>query len=336
MTAPSSTGHTGGVTLPTGATEPAPGPAARFSAELMFAAARLYYVEDKNQAAVAEQLQVSRPTVSRLLSEARRAGIVRIEVVLPELGSDAALAERTARALGLDAVYLSATSGSEHLGATLAPALSRALRTVGLSTGDVLLVSSGRTVYEAAKLELPSLPGVVVVPTVGGQDDPQPWYQTNEITRELAVKIGGRPTFLYAPALPGPELYDGLQTDPSTRRVLELWRIAACAIVGIGAPPATRQSMPTFIPKDSSAVLSAVGDVCSRLYDRDGRPVAFPGSERLIATALDTLSDIPVCIAVAVGADKVAGITVGARAGFFNRLVTDPTTALLLVAEAGG
>ena len=314
-------------------------PGTRFSAELMYAAAHLYYVEDKNQAAVAEQLGTSRATVSRLLSEARRAGIVRIEVNLQHTDTHADLEERTARALGLQAVYLSISesviaSGTDHLGATLAPALSRALRAVELVAGDVLLVSSGRTVYEAAQFELPSLPGVVVAPTVGGQDEPEAWYQTNEITREIAARIGGQPAFLYAPALPGPDLYRGLQNDPSIGRVLELWENAACAVIGLGAPPITRRSTPAFVPTGTPPLRAAVGDVCSRLFDEDGQPVRFPGSERLIATALDTLRALPVSIAVAVGAEKVMGIAVGARAGFFNRLVTDPATATLLLARA--
>ena len=67
--------------------------------------------------------------------------------------------------------------------------------------------------------------------------------------------------------------------------------------------------------------------MCSRFYDRDGRSVEFPGSDRLIAVELSALPKIPVGIAVAVGTDKVVPIVGGARAKFFNQLVTDPTTA---------
>lgn len=51
---------------------------------LMHRAARLYYVDELNQAAIAERLTVSRPTVSRLLAEARRVGIVQITVHDPD------------------------------------------------------------------------------------------------------------------------------------------------------------------------------------------------------------------------------------------------------------
>lgn len=305
---------------------------ARFSPELMYAAARLYYLEEATQATVAETLGTSRATVSRLLAEARRHGIVRIDVRLPTDTAGADLATRTAELLGLAAVHLSAGPASEHLGAALAPALSAALAGVGLKSGDVLLVASGRSVYEAAQFDLPHLPGVLVVPTVGGQDQTEAWYQTNEIAREVAAKVGGRPVFLYAPALPGPDLYTGLQQDPSILKVLSLWREADAAVIGIGAPPLTRSSIAESVPTAAPSLKRAVGDICLRFFDRDGKPIAYPGSKRLMALDLEELRAIPATIAVAVGPGKVEGILAGAAAGYFNRLVTDPPTASLLLA----
>lgn len=52
-----------------------------FPPTLLYTAARLYYEEDATQAEIADQLGTSRATVSRLLAEAKRQGIVRIEVV---------------------------------------------------------------------------------------------------------------------------------------------------------------------------------------------------------------------------------------------------------------
>jgi DNA-binding transcriptional regulator LsrR (DeoR family) len=151
----------------------------RFSPQLMHAAATLYYLEDATQAEVASRLGTSRATVSRLLSEARRMGIVRIEVLDPAETWDQDLEPRTAAALGLSAVYIAPQAHEAMVGASLAPQLSAALADVALEPGDVLLVSSGRTVWEAAQAELPQLPGIVVTPTVGGQDEPEAWYQTN-------------------------------------------------------------------------------------------------------------------------------------------------------------
>ena len=304
---------------------------ARFSPQLMHAAASLYYVQEATQSEVADRLGTSRATVSRLLAEARRLGIVRIEVIEPRETADSTLADRTAQSLNIDVVHLSAFMTNAPIGASLAPALSTALNGVGLVAGDVLLVSSGRTVYEAAQAELPQLPGVLVVPTTGGQDEPEPWYQTNEITRQIAQRVSGTPVFLYAPALPGPDLYDILINEPSIRRVLELWENARCAVLGLGAPLLLRESIPRFVPTDAVSLRAAVGDICSRFYDRDGATVPFPGLERLVATPVEMLKRIPVSVAVAVGYTKVPGIVAGARGGYFNHLVTDaPTAAAIL------
>ena len=307
----------------------------RFSKALMHSAARLYYLEDATQADIAKRLGTSRPTVSRLLSEARREGIVRIEVVAPVDHDLASIAREVEAAVGLSSVWLSElpTRGST-VGAALAPALADALRAVGLGRGDGLLVSSGRTIYEAAQAELPDLHGVLVAPMIGGHDEPEPWYATNEIMRQIAQKVGGTPTFLYAPALPSPDLFETLSADPAALVVLERWRTARCAVMGVGAPPLTRTSLPRFMASDISVLRESVGDVCSRFYDAQGAPLPFPGSERLFATSFETLKAIPATIAVAAGERKVPGILAGARAGYFNQLVTDVPTAVALLTAA--
>lgn len=311
------------------------GESGHFSASLLYQAARLYYTEDATQAEVASRLGTSRATVSRLLAEAKRRGIVRIEVVPPAEVAVGDLSDRLARALSLTNVFLSLPlpapgPGRTHvdvMGGVLAPAVARALAAAGLLAGDVLLVSSGRTVYEVAQYDLTPLPGVLVAPTVGGNDQPEAWYQTNEITRLVADRMSGRPNYLFAPALPGPELYPTLLNDPSIQRVLHLWPQARCALMGVGAPPLMRSDIPRFVPTESTTLRAAVGDVCSRFYDRAGDPVDFEGSDRLIAVELEVLRHIPVTIAVAVGADKIESIIAGARGGYFKQLVTDPATA---------
>jgi DNA-binding transcriptional regulator LsrR (DeoR family) len=300
----------------------------------MYSAARLYYLEDATQADVAQRLGTSRATVSRLLSEARRAGIARIEVIAPADEHLEELARGAEAALRLRRVDLVDSPTHGPVGEALAPALSDALQEAGMTTGDVLLVSSGRTVYEAAQASLPRLPGVLVAPTIGGQDEPEPWYATNEITRQVAERVGGVPAFLYAPALPAPKLYEGLLADSDFQRVLDLWKAARCAIMGVGAPPLTRTSLPRFVPREDASLRHAVGDVCSRFYDAEGAPVDFPGSDRLVATGLDVLREIPTVIGVAAGAVKVPSIRAAAKAAYITQLVTDTETAAALVATA--
>src|SRR5512133_653884 len=314
-----------------------------FSPSLLYAAAKMYYTDEATQAEVANHLQTSRATVSRLLYEARRQGIVRIEVIPTDNEAAHDLGARVAAILGLTSVYISeplpvpgrGETIEDLMGEVLAIAVGRALVAVGLEVGDVMLVSSGRTIYEVARFELPKLPGVIVAPTVGGTDQPEAWYQTNEITRLVAARIGGRPAVLYAPALPGAELFQTLQTDPAIQRVLNLWPHARCVLTGVGAPPLLRTDAPQFVNVATSPdLIEAVGDVCSRFFNRAGQPVAFAGSERLIAVDIETLKGIPTVIAVAAGPNKVAPIIAAARAKLFSQLVTDPHTAEEILARA--
>lgn len=307
---------------------------ARFPQELMYAAASQYYLEDATQADIAKRLGVSRATVSRLLTEARRQGIVEIRVHRPATLEEGPLAAQVADALRIQRVFLVPKVSGPALGPWLAPGLARALAAVGLEAGDVVLVSSGSTVYECAREGLGRFPGVTIAPAVGGQEEPQPWFQTNETTRILAERLGGVPSYLYAPALPGPELFSSLQHEPSVRRVMDLWAHAKCAIVGVGSAPLMRQVVPAFVPREAPSLRQAVGDVCSRFYDRNGDPVEYPGSERLVATGLEELRRIPASIAVAVGGEKINSIIAAARGGYFNQLVTDTTTAESLLAAA--
>ncbi|MFI7609901.1 sugar-binding transcriptional regulator [Nonomuraea terrae] len=316
------------------AADVAPETQARFPHELMYAAAQQYYLEDATQGDIAKRLGVSRATVSRLLTEARKQGIVEIKVHKPASLEDGPLAADVAQALNLRRVYIVPKVSGPALGPWLAPAVARALATTGLRSGDVVLVSSGTTVYECAREGLGQYPGVTIAPAVGGQEEPQPWFQTNETTRILAERVGGVPAYLYAPALPGPELFASLQHEPSVRRVMDLWAQAKAAIVGVGSAPLMRQMTPSLMPRDAESLRRAVGDVCMRVYDRDGAPVTYPGSERLVATQLEELRRIPHTIAVAVGAEKVLSIVAGARGGYFNQLVTDTPTAEGLLAAA--
>ena len=304
----------------------------RFSADLMYDAARFYYEEGLTQAEIASSLSVSRPTVSRLLAEARNVGIVEI-TVRRSSGATDALAASVASRLGLQRVYLAA-GDKESLGRRLAPAVSQALLDARLVPEDVLLVSSGMTLYQCFQQELPRLPGVTVAPTVGGQEEPEPWYQTNVMTTLLAERVGGRPLYLYAPALPSASLRRSLLQDPSFRRVLDAWARARCALVGLGTALDGRKVIPAFVPRDAASLSRAVGDVCSRFYDAQGLPVDFPGSARLVAITLDALRALPVSIGVAAGPAKVPAIQAAATHRYINHLVTDVPTAQALALTA--
>jgi DNA-binding transcriptional regulator LsrR (DeoR family) len=161
--------------------------------------------------------------------------------------------------------------------------------------------------------------------------EPEPWHQTNEITRIVAEQMRGRPHFLFAQAMPSEVVHRSLLCDPDYREVLEMWDSAKVALVAVGAPPVSRSSISRSVPLTDRGLRGAVGDICLHFYDPAGHEVVFPGSDRMVRIGLAQLRRIPCTIAVAVGEDKVNSIIAGARAGLFNRLVTDTPTADLIL-----
>lgn len=305
----------------------------RFPPELVYQAARMYYLDEATQVEIASRLDVSRPTVSRLVAEARRLGLVRIQIVDPFSDDNEGLAEALRDALGVRSVHLAAVTHPSTLGRDLAAPVSAAIQEMQLVAGDALLISLGRTVHDLARSGLlPPLPGMVLVPAVGGQTEPESWFQSNEITRMAAESTRARAVFLFAQTLPSPEMRASLEVDAAFRGVMDLWNGAKGALLGIGAPTATRQVLSSALPEDKGLFDEAAGDVCLNFFRSDGSPLEFPGSDRMVRTSRETLAALPWAVGVAVGPEKTASIIGAVRARLINALVTDASTARALLA----
>src|SRR5699024_6780726 len=133
------------------------------------------------QAEIADKLGVSRPTVSKLLAEARRIGMVRFEVLDIDDVDRPDLELQLQDRLGIEAVRVAPGDQSlrEHRG--LGDLLGQELSALALRRDEVLLVSSGNTTHAVSGMSgLPRMPGVLIAPTVGGQQESDQAFQTNE------------------------------------------------------------------------------------------------------------------------------------------------------------
>jgi DNA-binding transcriptional regulator LsrR (DeoR family) len=298
-----------------------------------YAAGRLYYLDGLHQAEVARRLGVSRPTVSRLLARAREHRIVSIDVRPPTEADE--LASALAEALGLPSAVVAPPAARSGETSAVGHLASRALGGLGLRPGDVLALGWGQTIAGVVRAPRIALPGVIVVPAVGGMNEREEHFQLNELVRRLAVASDARPAFLHAPALPSPQLHASLLADEEIRSVLTLWDRVDCAVVGIGAPPSVLGDYgPAHALRTSHALTHAVGDICSRYFDADGTPIPYPGEDRLLALTRDQLVAARTVIGVAAGGAKVASILGAARAKLIDVLVTEATTARALLAAA--
>ncbi|ASK65671.1 transcriptional regulator [Brachybacterium avium] len=303
---------------------------------LLHRAATAYYLDGLRQAEVADRVGVSRPSVSKLLAEARRIGMVRFEVLDVPTVDLVELASLLREVLGIASVRIAPGDQVQRGFRGIGDLLAAELGELEVGAGEVVLISSGETIYAVTGMGgMPQMPGAFIVPTVGGQQEPDPSFQTNETVRRLAERTGAQPRFLFAPALTSPSLWASLQADPGFRSVVDLWDGARAAVVGIGAPYRDRTSLTSVVPRHEPTLENAAGDICLHFFDADGVTLTFPGSEFLVRPPLETLRAIPSTIALAAGREKAPSIRAGAKTGLFTSLVTDVPTAEAVLLEAG-
>jgi len=307
--------------------------------ELMVQVAHMYYENNLNQEEIAQHLALSRQKVSRLLNEARTQGIVQISIFDPN-PAEPGLIQELQRRFHLHAVVLA--SGEKLEGDQLRTAIGLAaaghLQGV-LQEGQLVGVGWGRTLFEAVNL----LRGeralhINVIPLIGGLGDISPFFQVNELARRLAESFSGTFRHLYAPAfLEDDDLLASLLKTSEISQVLEVWRHLELAVIGIGHVGFQEISSMFFADHIHPETLSrletqgAVGDLCGRFYDLEGRPVA--SSSGVIGIDLETLGTIPEVIAIAGGAEKVRAVLGALRGGWIKTLVTDTATARAVLAE---
>lgn len=307
-----------------------------FSSAIMYAAARLYYQDELSQQQIADRLGISRTTVSRLLQMARDNHIVRIQVVEPT--DVVTLSDELAQTLGLKRVVVveaSASRGSstgetaEHL---IEPAL-RELAALQLTKGNIVGVSWGNAVQRIASAPAQiDLTGVELIPVIGGMDETDPRFQTNEIVRLLAEHTNANVNFLHLPARVSPELRMTLLQDGAIAARLAMWDRLDVALVGIGSiKPYEIDAGPTLLRFDREHLPGAVGDIASRYFGFEGDPVIAPEEDSILGITRAQLKKTPSVIAVGAGQAKVEAIVGAARARMINILVTDSPTATAVI-----
>jgi len=309
---------------------------------LLVKAAKLYYENGYSQQAIAEQLRISRPKVSRLLKQARQERIVQIKVVPPssvfaDLERQIELRFGLKEAIVVEtADYDSQAVVTRDLGTAAAEYFSRVVR-----DGDVVALTWGRTLAATVDALVPERrQNVRVVQILGGLGEPSAEVHATGLARRVAEALGASLTLLPAPGIVDTkEARQILQADTHIREALELGRRADLTLVGIGAPTpgAVIFSHSNIITWDEVRTLinhGAVGDIALRFFDIHGNPVPSDIDERVIGIDLATLRTLPRVVGISGGREKYHAILGAVRGRFINVLVTDHITARKLLAES--
>lgn len=301
--------------------------------------AYLYHIQGQTQAEIAASVNVSRATVSRLLSEARLRGVVQIRIG-PPVDRLPTLEKEAQKALGLASCVISMDrpqslqDRANQLGYVAARYLEATL------SGTVQLgVAASRTLAAVASaLEPRTEPHFTVVdllacPPRVDRDSDERNHVGENIARRLGATFKPLPAnFVYREAASR----DKAMESPEVQAGLECATVSDVALLGLG-------SMQRFDGTGSYSPVSplalaelerrgAVGHLCGHFFDSSGVEVDSELATRIIGIALPDLLRIPRRVMVVSGSTKVGSLVAAIKGGFVNELVTDESTARELLA----
>ena len=308
--------------------------------DLLIVAARLYFLDGMSQSQVAELMNVSQAKVSRMLTQARERGLVRISV--PEYEArDATLEAALGRALGLDAVVIRSFPGLDGpelrrmVGHFAAPIVSP-----WLDAARVVAVAGGRTIQSLVGNARPgaSHGGLELVQAMGHIDATPGPYDASELARGLARQWRGGFLTLNAPVLlPDPETCARLRALGSIQTVFRTLAEADLALVGVGTlENSVFLERAILGPRDVELLKAAgaVGEILGRFFDATGAECPTPFRDRVVSLGLDVLRRTPRTVAVVSGSDRSRAILAAVRGGLLKTLVIDDGGARALVDAA--
>ncbi|MEW9051282.1 MAG: sugar-binding transcriptional regulator [Neobacillus sp.] len=299
-------------------------------------AAKLYYLLDYNQNEIAKILGVSRPTVSRLLQQAKADGIVQINIMDPT-ENVMALANQLEKKFNLKKAIVASIPQFEnhiiknYLGEKAANYLHEIVK-----DQDVIGVTWGTTLYHIAiELKQKFVKDVKVVQLKGGVSHSETNTYASEILYLFGKAYNTTPHHLPLPAIVDHVVVkQAMEADRHIKRILELGKEANIALFTIGTVKTDSLlfQMGYFTESDQDSLYEkAVGDICSRFFDKNGEICNESLNERTLGVNLNDLRQKEYSILVAGGPNKIEGIYGALKGQYANVLITDQFTAQFLL-----
>lgn len=300
------------------------------SNEQLHLAARLYYVDGWDQAQVAELVRVSQAKVSRLLSLARKKGIVRITVsdydsrqriieseLIQQLGLKATIVVKAMENLPVSKVRILMAHFAAPLLETLIPPSS------------VLAIGCGMSLQSIVHQLPMTTNGSTVVQAVGRTGTQASLFDAQELGRSLAEKWEGDFHLLNAPVyLPNKSAFEALLKLDQIQNLRQRLRQATVALVEIHSP--STSPFADSLDRQQQVQLEsaqAVGEICGRYFNRQGRECETSLMSQTSSIDFQTLRATPQVIGVAIGTETAEAILGAIQGGLISCLITDESTA---------
>lgn len=296
----------------------------------------LYYEDGISQSEIAQQLKLSRPTVSRLLQYARTAELVKITIVDPQDDLELLAAQLKAK-YGLKDVLIAENYSIDYdvindkLGQLAAQYLDKIVKDndiIGISWGKTMAaVANNLRPNEHKNIQVVQLKGSVAAADI------------NNFANEINLKFG-QAFQTNTVNLPLPVIFDAAVTknivsqDRFIKSIMALEKAANIALFTSGTvrDDALLFNLGYFNAFEVAKLqVSAVGDLVSRFITAEGKIADNAINDRTIGVTLADLQQKDYSILVAGAQKKLASIHGVLVGNYANVLVTDRQTAINLV-----
>lgn len=293
---------------------------------------RLYYIDEMSQSDIAKKLQISRPTISRLLQFAKENNIVEVKIHDPFQNVESIRKQLQAKYHLKDAIIGTQTNTNEnnilkYLGQQTADYLDKIIR-----DNDIIGISWGKTMEAIANsLNDNFHKNIEIVQLKGSVTNSQESNYSSDITQKFS-----RAFHTQAEILPLPVIFDDVTTknlvvkDRFINNVLEKGFNSNIAIYTVGTTlPTAMLFRLGYLDKEKIDHIKkvAVGDILSRFITDDGMIADKELDSRTVSIPLDNLKHKKYSILIAGGRKKLASIHAALMGGYPNVLITDLITA---------
>ena len=300
---------------------------------------RYYYKDRLLQSEISKRLDVSQSAISRMLKEAETKNIIKFNILeIPNYFPE--IEEKVADKYNLkETIVIPKQDRTTNLLSNLGQATANYLQNT-ISTKDLIGIScwSQSLFYAIESLNyFDKTFKNQIVQVLGGLGSIDKRETAFKMVEEFSNLLNGTPTLLPAPGVvESIAVKNSLKKNNFVKDAFDKFNNLSLIISGIGSLKNTqlfKKSGNGFTQADYQELnkLKAIGHICLRFFDKNGKFIKSNLDQRIIGIDLEKIKKIKRRVAVAGGKNKHSAIKAALKGGYINVLITDLDTSRYLL-----
>ena len=284
---------------------------------------KLYYLENLTQNEIAKELNMSRPSISKMLNEAKESGIVTISINSP-FSEGEVLLERIIEKYNLKSGEIISDKGENipndeslyRVGIEFLCKNLNGVKNFGLGWGNLI----EELLVHLDEGKISNLKGKIV-PLIGNINLPFRGYHANELVRIFSEKTKITPLYLFSPAcLTSLQEQEVIKNLENYQDIEKHWENLECALIEICSHPT--------VPDMATAVRfgkklneeKAVGNILAYYYDKNGKIIEGE-NDFTIQVPLEKLKKVKKVIGIVSSKTNKNAVIGALNLGIFTHIV---------------